>query len=155
LSKRLVLDTSILVEYIVAKSPYREFIEDLFSRSRRGELELYVSTVTLAEIFYVASRIYSVAGVEDPNREVENFATWITLRARSVNIDFQLAKIAGELKKKLRIALPDCFVIALAMNISGNALFKKVEREMLGIEDKLRKLGVIFAEDYIKASQTR
>ncbi|ADM27961.1 PilT domain-containing protein [Ignisphaera aggregans DSM 17230] len=143
-----------LVKYIVAKSLYGEFIEDLFSRSRRGELELYVSTVTLAEIFYAASRIYSVAGVEDPNREAENFVKWITLRAKPVNIDFQLAKTAGELKKKLRIALPDCFVIALAINIGGNALFKKVEREMLGIEDRLRGLGVIFAEDYIKSGHT-
>jgi len=142
------------VEYIVAKSPYRKFIEDLFSRSRRSELELYVSTVTLAEIFYAASRIYSIAGVEDPNREAENFVTWITLRAKPVNIDFQLAKTARELKKKLRIALPDCFVIALAMIMDGNALFKKVEHGMLSIEDKLRKLSVIFAEDHIKTDQT-
>jgi len=153
LSKRLALDASIMVEYIVAKSPYRGFIEDLFSKSRRGELELYVSTVTLAEAFYATSRVYSAAGVEDPNGEAESFVTWIALRAKPINVDFQIAKLAGELKKKLGIALPDCFVIALAMNIGGNALFKRVEREMLGIEGELRRLGVVFAEDYIKADQ--
>jgi len=87
LLRRLVLDAGILVEYIVAGSPYREFVEDLFSKSKRGELELYVSAVTLAEVLYVASRIYSAAGVEDPNREAENFATWIASRARIVNVD--------------------------------------------------------------------
>jgi len=137
------------VEYIVAGSPYRGFVEDLFSRSKRGELELYVSAVTLAEVLYVASRIYSAAGVEDPNGEAENFVTWITSRARIINVDSQIAKAAGELRKRLRIALPDCFVIATAIMVGGSALFKRVEREMRGVEEELRRLGVVFAEDYV------
>jgi len=87
LPRRPVPDAGILVEYIVAGSPYREFVEDLFSRSKRGELELYVSAVALAEVFYVASRIYSAAGVENPSGEAENFVTWIASRARVVNVD--------------------------------------------------------------------
>jgi len=33
--------------------------------------------------------------------------------------------------------------------IGGSALFKRVEREMRGVEEELRRLGVAFAEDYV------
>jgi len=36
----------------------------------------------------------------------------------------------GGLKKRLGIALPDCFVIASAKRIGGRALFKSVKKEM-------------------------
>jgi len=137
------------VEYIVAGSPYREFIEDLLSKSRRGELELYVSAATLTEALCAVSRIYSAAGVEDPNGEAENFVTWITSRARIVGVDARIAKAAGELRKRLRIALPGCFVIATAKIIGGSALFKRVEHEMRSVEEELRRLGAVFAEDYV------
>jgi len=58
-----------------------------------------VSAVTLAEVLYVASRIYSAVGVEDPNGEAENFAMWIASRARIVGVDARIAKVAGELKR--------------------------------------------------------
>lgn len=155
MSKKLVLDAGILVEYIVAGSPYREFVEGLFSRSKRGELGLYVSAVTLAEVLYVASRIYSAAGIEDPNGEAENFVTWIASRAGIINVDPQIAKAAGELRKRFRIALPDCFVIATAIMVGGSALFKRVEREMRDIEEELRRLGAVFAEDYVRRGQVK
>lgn len=81
LPKKLVLDTSVVLEYIVARSPYRGVVEELFSKARRGELELYINTVSLAEVLYIAARIYRAAGVENPDEEAENLVTWITTRA--------------------------------------------------------------------------
>jgi len=69
LPERLALDTSALIELIIAGSPYRDYVENLFLKSRRGEVELYVNTVTLAEVVYMAARIYKLAGVRDPNAE--------------------------------------------------------------------------------------
>jgi len=79
LSRRLVLDAGILVEYIVAGSPYREFVEDLFSKSERSELELYVSAVTLAEVLYVTSRIQTERRRTSPHGSPPGLesSTWI------------------------------------------------------------------------------
>jgi len=149
LPEKLVLDTSVLVEYIIAGSPYRKTVAELFSRAERGALEPYINTVTLAETLYIAARIYRAAGVENSNKEAENFVTWVTSRINIVDVDVRLSKSAGELKKKLGIALPDCLVIALANRIGGKALFKKVEDEMVNVLDELRRLGVVFLEsDY-------
>ena len=142
-----MLDTSVLVEYIVARSPYRSIVEGLFAEAGRGALELYVNTITLAETLYTAARIYRAAGLENPNREAEDFATWIMARVELVEIDAYTSMLAGELKKKLRIALPDCFVIASARKIGGKALFKKIEAEMKDTIRELRRLGVVFLEE--------
>jgi len=150
LPRKLVLDTSVLVEYIIARSPYRNIVEEIFAKARRRELELYVNTITLAETLYTATRIYKVANIENPNEEAENFITWIITRAKVINIDKNTSIHAGELKKKLRIALPDCFVIASARRIGGKALFKKIEAEMRNVIEELRELGVIFLEEIYK-----
>jgi len=54
---RLVLDTSVIVEYIIVNSPWRKPLAELFSSALRGVHKLYLSTATLAEIFYVSKRI--------------------------------------------------------------------------------------------------
>ena len=145
--KKLVLDTSVLVEYIVSKSPYRPKVVKLFDRASKGELELYVSAVTLSEVLYVATRIYQVSGAVDPNREALNFVEWIKKRTNVVNVDEAIASRAGELKKLLHIALPDCYVIASAETVNAAPLFRKVEEEMVPVLSNIKKLGVKFLDE--------
>lgn len=38
LPKKLVLDTSVVLEYIVARSPYRGVVKELFSRASTASL---------------------------------------------------------------------------------------------------------------------
>lgn len=143
----LVLDTSVLVEYIVRKAPYRSKVEKLFKEAATGKLKLYVSYVTLSETLYVASRIYQVAKVSDPNSEALNYIMWLKSRVEVIGIDENIALRAGELKKLLHIALPDCYVIATAETLHATPLFKKIEKEMKPVQDTLRKLGVKFLEE--------
>jgi len=143
----LVLDTSVLVEYIVRKAPYRSKVEKLFKEAATGKLKLYVSYVTLSETLYVASRIYQVAKVSDPNNEALNYIMWLKRQVEVIGIDENIALRAGELKKLLHIALPDCYVIATAETLHATPLFKKIEKEMKPVQDTLRKLGVKFLEE--------
>lgn len=145
--KRLVLDTSILVEYIVLRSPYRSVVVKLFEKASAKQLELYVNIVTLSETLYVASRIYQVAKVDEPNREAIDFIEWIRSKTQVININEDIALRAGELKKQLRIALPDCYVIATAKAIDAIPLFKKPEEEMKPVINDLRKLSVKFLDE--------
>lgn len=145
--EKLVLDTSVLVEYIVSRSPYRTKVAKLLGKTLTGELKLYVSVVTLSETLYVASRIYQVAGIDDPNEEALNFVEWIKSRAQVVNVDENIAVRSGELKKKLRIALPDCYIIASAEAAKATPVFKKLKDEMKPVINDLRRLGVKFLDE--------
>ena len=143
----LVLDTSVLVEYIVLGSPYRGAVARLLERARAGGPRLYVSAVTLSELLYVSSRVYQAAGSGDPNRDALDFVRWVKSRAQVVGVDEGLAIRAGELRKRLRIALPDCYVIATAEAVGAAPLFRSVEEEMRPVEGELRKLGVEFLDE--------
>ncbi len=148
--KKLVLDTSILVEYIVSRSPYRKFLEQLLSKAEASELSLYVCPVTLSETMYVADRIYKAAGVPNPNEEAYRLASWVHHTFNVIELDYDLLVMAAEFKKTLRIALPDCFVIASAKKIGGAALFKKIEEEMRPVLDELRKHNILFAQELLE-----
>ena len=145
--RRLVLDTSVLVDYIVLKSPYRTKVAKLFNKASTDKLELYINTVTLSETLYVASRIYQAADAENPNREAADLIDWIKNRAKIIIVDEAIALRAGELKKQLHIALPDCNVISSAEAVYATPVFKNVEEEMKPVIEKMRKLNVKFLDE--------
>jgi len=145
-AKRIVLDTSVLIEYILSKSSYRPKVISLLNRAMSGDLKLFINTITLSETLYVASRIYQAAGLEDPNMEALHFVEWIKGKSSIVNIDEGIAMRAGELKKQLRIATPNCYVISTAEAVDAAPLFKRQESEMIPVLDILEKLGILFLE---------
>lgn len=141
-TRRLVLDTSVIVEYIILRSMYRPKVVKLFDLALSGEVELYVNPVTLSELLYVASRIYSVAEIDNPNDEALAFIEWVKRRSKLADINEDIIIRAGELRKLLRVALPDCYVIATAEALKATPVFKIIEREMKPVLTELRKLGV-------------
>lgn len=147
MNDKLVLDTSVIVEYIVLRSRYRSKVAKLFNLALAGKIELYVSVVTLSELMYVASRIYQVAGLHDPNGEALDFIEWIKRRCKVVNVNEAIALRAGENRKRLHIALPDCYVIATAEFVKAKPLFRSVEKEMKSIVTELKGIGVRFLEE--------
>ena len=144
--KRIVLDTSVLIEYILSGSPYRPKVISLLNRAVSGDLKLFINTITLSEVLYIASRIYEAAGLKNSNVEALHFVEWVKRKMDIVNIDENIAMRAGELKKQLRIALPDCYVISTSEAIDATPLFKRQESEMIPVLDILEKLGVLFLE---------
>jgi predicted nucleic acid-binding protein len=139
-----VVDSSVILERIIRTSPLKARVERLFDKARKGGVVLLVSLPTLSEVLYAASRIYSLAGVEQPNEEAYALVEWVKSRCKLVAPSESAALRAGELKKMLRLALVDCYVIAVAEEVGGRALFLKREREMLGKEKLLEQLPVEF-----------
>ncbi len=142
-----VLDTGVLLEYIDRQSPYRRAVEDLFEKASKRKIELLVNTITLGELLYTANQIYKAAGQPKPNLDALTYLEWLKTKVEIVVPTEEIAVVAGELKKELRIALPDCFVVATAQKLGAIPLFRHVEAEMRPIEHRLRELGVKFLED--------
>ena len=138
-----VVDSSIILERIIRSSPYKAKVERLFSEAR-GRVKLFVTLPTLSEVLYAASRIYELAGVEQPNEEAGTLVEWVKTRCRVAAPGENTAVRAGELKKVLKLALVDCYVIAAAEELGCKALFLKREREMLEREELLKRLPIEF-----------
>jgi len=145
--EKLVPDTSVLIEYIILGSPYRDKVAKLFDKVSMGELDLYVNTITISETLYIASRIYNAAGVDEPDAEALNFIEWVRNISQTVYVSEDIAVRAGELKKHLRIALADCFVIATSEAVGAVSVFKTPEKEMKPILNDIRRLGVKFIDE--------
>ena len=147
--KVLVVDTGVLIEYLDLSSPLAPKIEKLYNKSLKDEINLYTTSLVIAETLYISARFYRVMGVEDPNRRAHEYIIWLKnyVKLKAVDIDNNLAEEMGELKKKLRIALVDCSVIALAKRINGMPLFRRIEREMVPVLSELRKLGTLFIDE--------
>lgn len=109
-----------------------------------------MNPVTVTEVLYVSDRVYAAAGVPNPSEEAIRFASWIYRKFNVVGMDFDLLVEVAKLKKELRIALPDCFVLASAGKIGGAALFKKVGEEMRPVINELRKRKVLFAQETLR-----
>lgn len=137
--KKYVLDTSVIVEYIDEESPYRDNLERLFDDIDNGSLKAYVSTMTLSEVLYVASRIYRNAGMAEPNKEARIYVEWLVNKPgiEVVEISKEIGILAGEIRKKVRISLVDCTVLAVAKIMNARPLFLKKEKEMESFIDTL------------------
>jgi len=145
--KAFVLDTSVIVEYLDEDSPYG--VEQLFDSLAAGAVRAYVTPVTLSEVVYVAARIYAEAGVRDANARAMELIEWL-LALPGVALESmgkEAAMVAGELRKKFRLALPDLCVIAVGMLRGATPLFLKLEEEMKPYGGELRELGVAFWEE--------
>ncbi|RLE95405.1 MAG: PIN domain nuclease [Thermoprotei archaeon] len=127
--------------------PYRGLVERLLEDAGSSRLTLYVSPITLSETLYIASRIHAAASLPNPDREALDYIYWLRSKTELLDINEEIMLRAGELKKSLCIALPDCYVIATAERVEARPLFKKLEREMKPVREELRKLGVLFLED--------
>ena len=145
-ANKLVLDTGVLVEYIVERAPYRRLAAKLLEPST-STAELYISPVTLSETLYVVYRIYASSGLPDPLSEAHRYLAWLRARVKLAEVDEETAWKAGELKGELGIALPDCYVIATAWKLGASPLFRKPEKEMERVLGRLREMGVLFLED--------
>jgi len=108
-----------------------------------------VTPVTLSEVVYVAARIYAEAGVRDANARAVELVEWLLALPGVAleSIGKEAAMVAGELRKKFRLALPDLCVIAVGMLRGATPLFLKLEEEMKPYEGELRELGVAFWEE--------
>lgn len=141
---KYVVDTSVLAEYIVKNSSYRGAVEKLLNNTLKQSLELYITPITVSELIYVVSRLYEIAAVEKPNEEALNFIEWLSTRVKPIEVTQDIAFEAGELRKKLKIALTDCYVIATAKKLQMKALFLKPEKEMLEKIEEVKVLPITF-----------
>ncbi len=112
--------------------------------------KLYLSTVTLAEVFYVSKRIYSIVGVKEPEEASKNLLFFLE-KHRGVSIvppSFDIAVEAGRIKSLYKLSLADSFVLASAKLLGAKALFKKIEGEMASLAKAFRRdYGLITLEE--------
>ncbi|MHA1593962.1 MAG: PIN domain-containing protein [Candidatus Baldrarchaeia archaeon] len=150
--RRVVLDTGVLVEYIDRKGRFHGLAAAVMGSIISGKLTGVVPHPVLTEAYYVSARIYRVLGLEDFEKRAKTYVEWL-FRHPNIVVEpsgLELAIEAGKIKMKYGLALTDCYVLALSKMRACPAVFRKVEREMEGRLDELRRnFRIVFLEEYV------
>ena len=148
---RAVIDTSVVMEYVDEAGDLHREAEALFHPILSGKLEAIIPHPILVEIYYVAARLYHELGIEDPRNTSLRLIEWL-YRLPTVSIvgeEMSLVIEAGVAKLDYGLALTDCYVLAASRIYDCKAVFKRVEKEMLGkIDDLKERYQLLFLEAY-------
>jgi len=132
LKGKLAIDTSALIELIYCDKLGQKLKKAL----ETNMIEAYTTELAITELRYLLCR---KLGWQQSKERVNKLLAsgYFTIIDTS-----QLINETAKTKCQRAISLPDCFILALANKIDGNALFARQEQE-LGDEMEKKSFGII------------
>ena len=137
LKGKLAVDASALIELVHCEAPGQKLKQAL----EKEAVEAWTTELAVTELRYILCR---KLGWAESSRRVNKLLESGYLKVESTR---KLANAAAKLKCCRAISLPDCFTIALAQKIGGNALFARTEQDLTTeMQREPFKATVIFLE---------
>ncbi len=65
---RVLLDTNVVLDFLLDREPFAEYAAAVWEANRRGEVVTYVSAITPVNVFYIARKL---KGVEEARNVIE------------------------------------------------------------------------------------
>lgn len=140
-----------MAEYANASGKFNTQANVIFNSLNKGELTAIVAPPSLSEVYYVMLRLYEKSGVEKPDENATRLCEHLYYHPNIEVADTPLSLIieAAKIKHLLRLALTDCYVLALSEKRGCKAVFRHKEEEMKKVMDTLNeRFQIVFLEDY-------
>ncbi len=129
--KEYVFDTSALLTYIENEEGV-ETVENMLIKALNGEDKIFISTVTMIEIFYISMQEQGRAIAVERMNLIE------TLPLMQESLTPNLTKTIGEMKAVKSMSFADCCIAGLAKSKKAVLVHKDPEFEQ--IEDETSQL---------------
>ena len=129
--KKYVFDTSALLTYIENEEGI-ETVESLLMESLNEENKIFVSTVTIIEVFYISMQEQGRTVAEERLRLIE------TLPLIQESLTPNITKTIGEIKSVKSMSFADCCIAGLSKSKKAILVHKDPEFEQ--IEDEIKQL---------------
>lgn len=126
-----IFDTSALLAFIENEEGV-EVVESLVIKSINKESRIFISTVTLIEIYYISHREQGKIIAEERLSLIE------TLPFRQESLTPNLCKVIGEIKSTKSMSFADCCIAGLSKSKKAILVHKDPEFEQ--IEDEIKQL---------------
>ena len=138
LKGKLAVDTSALIELIYCDEPGQNLKKALES----DLIEAWTTELAITELRYILCR--KLGWHQSTERADKLLASGYI----KVEDSLKLINQASKTKCKRAISLPDCFTIALAHQIAGNALFARKEQDITAeMQKEPFEVNILFLED--------
>jgi len=125
--KICILDTSAILTYIEDEDG-SDYVENLLIEAEKGIVDIYVSFISLTEVFYITLR------EKDEPLAVERIKLMQSLAVKIQESDEMVNIRAGKLKARNSISLADAYIAALCQIHNGILVHKDPEYEKLASE---------------------
>ena len=125
--KICILDTSAILTYIEDEDG-SDYVENLLIEAEKGIVDIYVSFISLTEVFYITLREKDEPLAVERIKLMQSLAVKIQESDEIVNIK------AGKLKALNSISLADAYIAALCQIHNGILVHKDPEYEKLASE---------------------
>ena len=125
--KICILDTSAILTYIEDEDG-SDYVENLLIEAEKGIVDIYVSFISLTEVFYITLREKDEPLALERIKLMQSLAVKIQESDEMVNIK------AGKLKARNSISLADAYIVALCQIHNGILVHKDPEYEKLASE---------------------
>ncbi len=122
--KIYILDTSAILTYIEDEDG-SDYVENLLIDAEKGIADIYVSFISLTEVFYITMREKDEPLAVERIKLIQSLAMKIQESDEMVNIN------AGKLKARNSISLADAYIAALCQIHNGILVHKDPEYEKL------------------------
>lgn len=130
--KHYVLDANALVRFF-REGDGASKVTALLVQANRGNVELYISVINLAEVLYVASRTASLERAREAIRKIQTLVACVSPGAED-------ALAAGEIRLRYKLGLADSFAAELAIRRNATLVTADPEFARLGKKIKLLSL---------------
>ena len=138
LKGKLAIDTSALIELLYSSVSGQSLKEALIS----DLVEAWTTELAVTELRYILCR---KLGLRESSEKVNKLLASGYMRVEDT---LKLINEASKIKCKRAISLPDCFTLALAHEITGNALFARKEQDLTAeMQKKPFYVTILFLEN--------
>lgn len=131
---RYVLDTSAIFAYTKGEKGSKAIQDILEAAKRKKETAVYISFITLMELYYITWQAKS----EDVAKELVILVKSLPIEV--VNSNERLTLMAGRIKASYRLSVADSFVAATALDKAARLIHKDPEFENMSASIKMIKL---------------
>ncbi len=140
LPSRLAIDSSVLIAYFLGEREGEIVKQEILGSQHRA---VHCSHLALSETFYVLCRRRNHKFALEALETLQK--TGLVMLHQTTELDYA----AGMQKCRRKISLADCYVLALAKNVQGAAVFAHRERDISAeLEENAPNVNVLFLEDF-------
>lgn len=139
---RAVLDTSVIIEMANKKGKFHKQALTVLELIVKGKIRGIIPNPCLAEIYYVASRLY------DSKQKAKNLLDWLVTQdnLQIERLDYDDLIMAGQIKEKYSISIMDSFFLTLSKKYNCKVIFRKREKEFS--TELLKEFQMVFLSEY-------
>lgn len=148
----IAIDTGVWIEYINIRGVFHQQAKAIVDSVNSGEATAVLTPLTLAEVYYVAERVYREVYMPPSSEEHAKKLYDFVYYHPHVDIkplEYELCLKAATIKSRYNIAFSDCFLLALSEQENSTVLFKNIESEMKqNLKELTKHYNLKFLENY-------